>query len=102
VTRSWLDTGRGQLLRNESLFREVNGRLFDLYSTLDGSGMQSFVCECGDGDCADTISLTLSEYSAVHEHPTRYVLAEGHEDVSLERVVAQNLRFMVVEKSVSA
>jgi hypothetical protein len=62
---------------------------------------REFICECGDPACTKGIVLTSGEYDAVRVHPTRFAIAVGHEIVRVERLVAVNERFSVVEKPVS-
>jgi hypothetical protein len=38
------------------------------------------------------------EYEAAHAQRDRFVVAPGHEDERLERVVERNRRYLVVEK----
>jgi hypothetical protein len=64
--------------------------------------MESIVCECSDGDCSDSLEVTALEYAEVRAHPTRFLLATGHEDLSIERVIHEAPAFTVVEKPVAA
>jgi hypothetical protein len=57
-----------------------------------------FVCECADPDCADRMTVDLDEYEGVRAEPTRFLLAPGHGESSIERVVEQTEEFDVVEK----
>lgn len=52
------------------LTREVNDRVYDLLSELGGEEGE-FLCECGDGTCSETLSLTLHEYAARRAQPER-------------------------------
>jgi hypothetical protein len=56
------------------------------------------VCECGQDGCSQTVDLTLAEYDQAHEQRDRFVVAPGHEDEELERVVERNERYLVVDK----
>jgi hypothetical protein len=65
--------------------REVNDRIFELMSetwSLTGemdSGTGQFLCECSDGDCVETVQLTLREYAALQQAEDRSSLRlEGH------------------------
>ena len=46
--------------RNEALFREVNERVADVMDS--EARMTTFLCECGNLDCVEEISLTDAEY----------------------------------------
>ena len=78
----------------------MNERLSRLHIAL-ASDPREFICECGDSGCTKAIVLTSSEYDAVRRHPTRFAIAGGHEIERIERVVAVNAQFSVVEKPVS-
>lgn len=83
--------------RTQSLFREVNERMEEIgrdARLVDGE----LLCECANTECAKPILLTLTEYEAVRRIPTHFLVAPGHEDPAIERVVAANERYVVVEK----
>jgi hypothetical protein len=82
------------------LFREMNGRLSELYLQRKPPH-RTFVCECGDKACTDGIVLTVAEYDAVRDHPTRFAIVRGHEFDYGERVAAVNDGFSTVEKPLS-
>jgi len=83
---------------NESLFREVNERLEEIGRSLGGSGDNEFVCECGDSDCTERLTLDLDRYEAIRSSATHFVVLPGHVAPGAERVVAENDGYMVVEK----
>lgn len=98
-----MEAGAERLAKTEVVFREVNERVNAIDETLnlDGSedgNVTEFFCECGDADCVVRIRLTRDEYEHVRAGPTRFALALGHEDESIERIVARNDRFQLVEK----
>jgi len=82
---------------NESVFREVNERIEELGERFDTDEVE-FVCECADVGCAERLSLTTGEYEQVRSEPDRFLLAPGHEQPGIERVVEDHGRFLVVEK----
>lgn len=89
--------GRAELIRTETLFREVNEAV-QVYFRVDQGTEGQFVCECSDPTCVDKVRLTRSEYMDVRGHPTRFFLVPGHEVEIVDRVVGQNGGFTVVEK----
>ena len=97
VIRARDPSGRGELFRIETLFREVNEAVRVYYRT-NGHSQGDFVCECSDSTCVAGISLTPIEYQDIRAHPTRFFLIPGHELEAIERVVEQNDHFLVVEK----
>jgi hypothetical protein len=88
-----------RLAQNEAFFRSVNERIRDL---ADGHGSDQhayeFLCECADPACVDRVTLTLEEYEAVRADATRFVLAEGHDDGTIEKVIEVAHDHVVVEK----
>ncbi len=85
--------------QNQSLFREVNERLRELGDAL-GEGLPNteFVCECTDESCDARVRVTHPDYEAVRAVPTRFIVAPGHVDPEVERVVDERPGFTVVEK----
>jgi len=86
---------------NEGVFRRANEKLeraaleLDL---VDDASMVPFLCECPSQDCRDVVLLTLGEYENVRANGRRGLAALGHEDGSIEHVMARNSRFVMTEK----
>lgn len=87
-----------RLARNQALSREVNERVSEVRSAT--VSFVEFVCECGDPSCAKSVFVSAGEYKAVCANPKRFFVARGHEVPEVERVVFDNDRFLVVEKTV--
>jgi hypothetical protein len=85
---------RGQ---NEALFRQVNERIFELDERFGVDDVE-IVCECAELGCAEPIALTRKAYEEAREHATTFIVAEGHADPSLERVIAARDGYVIVEK----
>jgi hypothetical protein len=93
-------TDRGErAARNEAVFRRVNERLEEVNaafnSMVDGA---EFVCECADIDCVERIELSLQQYEAVRDVPTRFIVKPGHELADEERVIESHGEYLIVEK----
>lgn len=86
--------------RNEALFREVNETVARLEERLDaqGSDLLPVICECALTDCLTRLEITLDEYANVRKHPHRFIVARGHEQPDVERVVQEAPEYVVVEK----
>jgi hypothetical protein len=85
-----------RLARNQALYREVNERILEL---LDGpTGSVDVLCECSNEECAETLAMTIREYERVRERPTTFAVVPGHEILAIERVIASNPTFLVVDK----
>ena len=55
-------------------------------------------CECGNSNCTGEIVLSLREYEAVRQHPTRLLIKEGHEVADVARLVGYGTGYVVVAK----
>jgi len=89
-----------RLAENEAAFRDVNESL--RYVADQGTATvqtMRLVCECGDGECSEFIDVTSMEYEGVRAVPTHFLVRPGHVAPEIERVVAENDRFAVVEKA---
>jgi hypothetical protein len=94
-----LEQRRQRAARNQSLFREVNEQLEKLGKRLGSMAEPiSFLCECLDPGCAETIRIDQDDYERVRAYPARFLVVPGHEDPAVETVVEKALRYTVVEK----
>jgi hypothetical protein len=85
--------------QNEVVFREVNERLRELgegFSLV--SDEAEFVCECGNGACAERVYMSLAEYESIRSNPKRFLIMPGHETPEFEKVIEETDRYLVVEK----
>jgi hypothetical protein len=86
-----------RLARNEVLFREVNERVEQVAPDDPGEAID-FLCECGDADCTQTISLTKPEYEHARSEPTFFAVTPSHAIPEIEHVVERHERFYIVKK----
>jgi hypothetical protein len=84
---------------NESIFRRANEKLEKRFRELEAEGLTPFLCECGDVACTHAIRLTLDEYETVRTHGAHFAILPGHQILEAERVVEENGRYDVVEKT---
>jgi hypothetical protein len=84
--------------KNEVLAREVNERIQEL--SVESAPGEEFeiLCECGRLECLQTISITIADYESARDVGTHFILADGHEDPEVERVVDRRDGFLLVEK----
>ena len=84
--------------KTEALFREVNERIAETAKDFDAKRPE-FICECGDPNCTHRVEASLDEYEEVRADGATFLLAPGHDDAGIERVVAQRgQRLVIVEK----
>lgn len=89
-------TWREREARNEARFRTQNEWVET--AGADAASYLAFVCECGDGECNQTITLTPSEYESVRATSNRFAVAPNHENPECEAVISENARFAVIDK----
>ena len=92
-----------RVARNEVLFRVFNERVEHMAETFDlrdeGDALRiGFVCECGNLDCLERLDLSRAAYEEVRSDPKRFLVAPGHEDLGVARVVAHAEGYLVVAK----
>ena len=88
--------------RNQSLYRSINESVNDLNQTFAEVTVTPFsgewICECADTHCMLRINATLREYEAVRANGRTFLVCPGHVYPEVERIVAENDRFVTVEK----
>jgi hypothetical protein len=57
-----------------------------------------FLCECADPSCSTPLSIPVSLYEAVREHPRWFMVLPGHQREDVERVVQEHADCLVIEK----
>jgi hypothetical protein len=83
--------------RTESAFREVNEAIAKTADRYDAEEA-AFVCECADPHCSNHVTALLDDYEDIRAEATRFLLAPGHDEPRVERVVEQTAEYTVVEK----
>jgi uncharacterized protein (DUF1499 family) len=83
--------------RTEALFRDVNERIAESAQRFEADSTQ-FVCECADPNCTERVPASLMEYEKVRAEPTTFLMAPGHEQHDLERVISTRPKSQIVEK----
>jgi hypothetical protein len=85
-----------RLGRNEALFRQVNERIAEE----SGSDLVrlEIVCECTNLSCIERIELQPSAYEKARRNEVTFIVLIGHINESVERVVAREKDYVLVEK----
>jgi hypothetical protein len=86
-----------RIARTESLFRDVNERIAEAAKEL-GTSYAEFVCECADPACDERFAAHLEEYETVRSDGRRFLVAPGHDEPAIERVVEVEPDHRVVQK----
>jgi hypothetical protein len=87
---------KDRIARNEAIFREVNERVADVMNS--DARVTNFLCECGNLDCVEEISLTDAEYTRLRSNPATFAVVPGHGLEDVETIVDETDRFQIVEK----
>jgi hypothetical protein len=84
---------------NEAVFREVNERINDLaeHFGLEDQPLD-LVCECGDPNCVERISMGRTEYEELRSDPTQFAVYPGHTSNDIEDVLGRRDGYIVVRK----
>jgi len=84
---------------NESVFREVNERIEE---AADSFGLAepplNLVCECGDAQCVEQISMLRSAYEELRSEPTHFAVFPGHEIPEVEEIVEKRKGYDLIRK----
>lgn len=86
-----------RLARNETMFRSVNERVDEVVQPGPQEEID-FLCECGDSECVEKVTLTREEYERVRADGTQFAIVPGHEIPEIEDVVLRADRFLVARK----
>jgi hypothetical protein len=86
-----------RMARTEAAFREVNEAIAETAARFEAEEAD-FICECADPQCAHRVTAELEDYEEVRSEGTRFLLAHGHHEPEVERVVEHTGEFDVVEK----
>ena len=86
-----------RMARTEAAFREVNEAIAETAARFEAEEAD-FVCECADPQCAHRVTAELEDYEEVRSEATHFLLAPGHHEPAVERVVDRAPEFDVVEK----
>jgi hypothetical protein len=98
------DIRRDRLTKNEVLIREQNaaaGETIKKYFRGDKEVLQApiaFICECSRLDCDQHVNISIDTYEKLHEARDRFMIYPGHETASVEKTIANQDGFDIVEK----
>jgi hypothetical protein len=95
-----VDSREDRVAKNEAMHRAVNREIEHVAEDLCERGADTIevLCECGQPGCTSLLSLTIGDYDRVHGQRDRFIVAQGHVDLELERVVEEAEEYLVVDK----
>lgn len=83
---------------NEALFRAVNEEIEKLNDQLRGPGDMQAVCECGNAQCVERLTIPLADYERTRKDARRFLVAPGHEIPDVETVLERHDGYFIIEK----
>ena len=92
-----MSQARKRAAETEALFREVNERIAEAAERFDAERGE-FQCECANLDCNERVEAALDEYEDVRSDGATFLLARGHENPSIEKVLRRERDYAVVRK----
>lgn len=98
-----MDEERGEAVRRQALFREVNEqieKLSDGWELFDGS--ISVLCECGRPGCNEALEVSRTLYDDIRAAPSRFILKVGHELDDVDGVIARYSGYVIAERNAEA
>jgi hypothetical protein len=88
-----------RLAANEAIARQVNEQVEKLGQRWNAPGEPlEILCECSLAECTQRLHVSITDYSAVREHDTRFIIVDGHMIEEIERRVGEVGDAIVVEK----
>lgn len=84
---------------NEERFAAANAQILEKAESLElNNELLPLLCECSDLHCTQIIRLSLADFQTAKAQNGVFILLAGHDDASVERVVAQLDGYLLVKK----
>lgn len=84
--------------RNEEVFRSVNEKIEAGAEQHGVTTLMRYHCECDRERCFEQIELHPSRYQQIIEQRYQFLIAPGHDDPRIERVLERHEGYCLVEK----
>ena len=86
-----------RIASNEARFRDVNERIAG--KDAPHTNELEIICECGDPDCLERITVTLSEYEQARSDPTVFLARPDHFKAEAEHIVVSRPDHQLLRKT---
>jgi hypothetical protein len=97
--REDLETADPQLLRRATLAETNSRQVNEAIERDDAEGAYGlFLCECGHVGCSTTIRIPLAVYEETRAAFEQFILAPGHEIVTVDEVLERRPDYLLVAK----
>lgn len=90
-----MDQVEVRIATNEAIFRRVNEEIAASPGRFDSA---DFVCECGEPDCHEQISIPLDRYQEIRGDDLVFFVMPGHEAPKAETVIERHEDYLLVRK----
>lgn len=97
-----VEAGRVRAARNQALFRAINDELRARGGSSGNTEAVTIACECADAECVGTLEIDFERYEQVRRNAEHFIVLRGHVYPGVERVVAGDGGFVIVEKIAEA
>jgi hypothetical protein len=88
-------------VKNELVFRAVNEQIVKMTERFRAQLSDiDIVCECANTTCVGTIRIDAAAFAEIERAEGTFLVLPGHEDESVEEVVAQREAYVVVFKQI--
>jgi hypothetical protein len=86
-----------RIAANEALFRDANERIARQDAATHDE--LEIICECGDRDCLERITVTVAVYERARGDPRLFLAKPGHLKAGVEQVVGESEGHELVRKT---
>lgn len=89
-----------QIGRNEDEARSAN-EVVSVEGERDrirGHEPLAVLCECGDRQCHEPLTMTVDEYEEIRSEPDHFAVLPGHEILDAEHVISRRDGYLIVQK----
>jgi hypothetical protein len=83
---------------NEETFAKANEQIRVRAEQYEFEEAVPFLCECSELTCTESVQLPLKSYREARAEGDAFILRPGHDDPTVERIVAQGDGYVLVEK----
>lgn len=94
-----MPTRQETLVAIQRTSRQANERFEQLAGARANGHLMPFLCECADATCLGRITLTATDYYALHIDRSQYVVLDGHLTIRGETMVQQADGYKLVTKA---
>jgi hypothetical protein len=92
------EQANSRVRENEETFAKANEQIRIRAEQYEFEEAVPFLCECSELTCTESVQLPLKSYREARAEGDAFILRPGHDDPTVERIVAQGDGYVLVEK----